>query len=225
MIDNKVVEITGVNGEKCIRELLDSSHQEVKRLFALAYDNIAGNNHVSDDSPKKYFFPNVAIKSCNIEIDGRNFYDQAINDSVKQYDEVRKLSTGQGDDCTTGCLLDYKYFKGNYKLLAADLSKQKALGADSRAIQQIIFTGKISSSKYTNNNLLHSWTIKSNNAWILQINNKNVVTSKVNIKLSDTQIKKLRMSLKMFDGNNLPHELLLTKRQKTKFQIKKHIWK
>ena len=70
------------------------------------------------------------------------FYDQAINDTIKQYDEVKKISTGQGDDCTTGCLLDFAYFKKNYKLIAVDLSKQKALDADSRAIQQIIFTGK-----------------------------------------------------------------------------------
>ena len=51
--------------------------------------------------------------------------------------------TGQGDDYTTGCLLDFAYFEKNYRLIAADLSKQKALDADSRAIQQIIFTGKI----------------------------------------------------------------------------------
>ena len=55
------------------------------------------------------------------------FYDQAINDTIKQYDEVKKISTGQGDDCTTGCLLDFAYFKKNYKLIAVDLSKQKAL--------------------------------------------------------------------------------------------------
>ena len=43
-------------------------------------------------------------------VDGRNFYDQPINDLIKQYDEVRKVSTGQGDDYTTGCSLDYAYF-------------------------------------------------------------------------------------------------------------------
>ena len=61
---------------------------------------------------------------------------------AKQHDEVRNVSTGEGDDYTTGCLLDFTYFNKNYKLFAADLSKQKALDADSRAIQQIIFTGK-----------------------------------------------------------------------------------
>ena len=58
-------------------------------------------------------------------IDGRNFYDQPINDLIKQYDEVRKVSTGKGDDYITGCFLDYAYFKNNYSLIAAHLSKKK----------------------------------------------------------------------------------------------------
>ena len=89
------------------------------------------------------FLPRVKIENYNIDIDGRNFYDQPINNSIKQYDEIRKISTGQGDDYTTGCLLDYAFFDKYYRLIAADLSKQKVLDADSRAIQQIIFTGKI----------------------------------------------------------------------------------
>ena len=140
---NKVVEIAAVNDVQHIRELLESSCQGVKRLFVLAYNNTAGNNQASVDSYKKYFLPRVKIDNYNIEINVRNFYDQPTNDSIKQYDEVRKMSTGQGDDYTTGCLLDYSYFRKNYRLLAADLSKQKALDADSRAIQQIIFTGTI----------------------------------------------------------------------------------
>ena len=62
---------------------------------------------------------------------------------IKQYDEVRKVSTGHGDDCTTGSLSDYVYFKDKYKLIVADLSKQKALDADLRAIQQMIFQGVV----------------------------------------------------------------------------------
>ena len=53
-------------------------------------------------------------------IDEGNFYDQPINDTIKQYNEVRKEPTGYGDDYTTGCLLDYAYFKDNYKLIAVD---------------------------------------------------------------------------------------------------------
>ena len=149
VIDNKEVNINNINEEKYIRKLLDSSYQGVKRLFVLAYDNTAGNDQVSIDSFKKYFLPRVKIENYNIEIDGRNFYDQPINDSIKQYDEIRKISTGQGDDYTTGCLLDFAYFEKNYRLIAADLSKQKNLGADLRAIQKIIFTSKI---KVTTNN-------------------------------------------------------------------------
>ena len=66
----------------------------------------------------------VKIENYNIEIDGRNFYDQLVNDPIKQYDEVRKISTGQGDDYTTGCLLDFTYFEKNCRLIAADLSKK-----------------------------------------------------------------------------------------------------
>ena len=96
---------------------------------------------------RKYFLPRVEVKNYNLEIYGRNFYDEPINNLIKQYDEVRETSTGQGDDYTTGCLLGFAYFENNYRLLAADLSKQKALDADSRAIQQIIFTGKIKATE------------------------------------------------------------------------------
>ena len=140
---NKVVETTAVNNVTYIRELLDSSCRGVKLLFVLAFNNTAGNDQVSVHSYKKYFLPRVKIDNYKIEIDGRNFYDQPINNSIKQYDEVRKISNRQGDGYTASCLLDYSYFRKKYRLIAADLSKQKALDADSRAIQQIIFTGKI----------------------------------------------------------------------------------
>ena len=109
-------------------------------MFALSY--AGGDNITDEDSYRKYFLPRIKIENYNIKIDGRNFYDQPINNSIKQYDEIRKISTGQGDDYTTDCLLDFSYFEKNYRLTAADLSKQKALDAVSRAIQQIIFTGK-----------------------------------------------------------------------------------
>ena len=76
-------------------------------------------------------------------IDGRNFYDQPINDLIKQYNEVRNTSTGQGDHYATRCLLGYAYFKDNYRLIAVDFSKKKALDTDPRAIQQIVFQGLV----------------------------------------------------------------------------------
>ena len=59
------------------------------------------------------------------------------------YDNIRKIATSQGDDYTTGCLLDYAYFKNYYKMIVIDLSKQQALDADPRAIQQINFTANL----------------------------------------------------------------------------------
>ena len=64
----------------------------------------------------------------------------------KKYDEIRKIATGKGDDYTTGCLLDYQYFKDHYQLIAVDLSKQKELDADPRAIQQIEFYGMLNTN-------------------------------------------------------------------------------
>ena len=110
--------------------------------FVIAYQRGVAN-YVNEEAFNKYFLPKVTTEKYNVEIDGRNFYDKAIIDSIKQYDEVRKISAGQGDDYTTGCLLDIADFEKNYRLIAVDLSKQKALDADPKAIQQIIFTGKI----------------------------------------------------------------------------------
>ena len=90
VIDNKIVVITAVNEEKHIRELFDSSCQGVNRLFVLAYENTEGDNQVSVNSFKKHFLPRVKIGNYNIKVDRRNLCDQSVNDSIKQYDEVRK---------------------------------------------------------------------------------------------------------------------------------------
>ena len=73
-------------------------------------------------------------------------YDQSINDQTKKYDEIRKIATGKEDDYTTGCLLHYQYFKDHYQLIVVDLSKQKQLDADPRAIQQIGFYGMLNTN-------------------------------------------------------------------------------
>ena len=74
-------------------------------------------------------------------IDGKSFFDQLIKNDKITYDNIRKIASGQGDDYTTGCLLNYVYFKKYYKIIAIDLSKQQKLDADPWAIQQINFTG------------------------------------------------------------------------------------
>ena len=99
------------NENECIRERLYASFQGVNKLFVFPY--ASGNNVTDENLYKKYFLPRNEIKNYNIKIDGRNFYGQSINDSSKQYDEIRKKSTGQGDDYTTGSLLDFSYFEKN----------------------------------------------------------------------------------------------------------------
>ena len=129
------------NANEYIRERLVASIPGVKKLFVLAYGK--ENDDATENGHRKYFLPRMKIKNYNIEIDIRNLYDQSINDLIKQYEEIRKISRGQGDDYTTVCLLDYVYFKDDFRLITADLSKQKALDPDAKAIQQIIFTGQV----------------------------------------------------------------------------------
>ena len=74
-------------------------------------------------------------------IDGKNFFDQPVKNDMRTYDNIRKIATGQGDDYTTGFLIDYPYLKDYYKMMAIDLSKQQALNSDLKAIQQINSTG------------------------------------------------------------------------------------
>ena len=73
-------------------------------------------------------------------INGENFFHQPIKNKKTTYENIRKIAAGQGDDYTTGCLLDYSYFADTYKMIAVDLSKKQALNVDPRAIQQINFT-------------------------------------------------------------------------------------
>ena len=58
-------------------------------FFFFAYIGGNGNNIIEEDSYQKYFLPRLKIENYNIEIDGRNFYHQPINDSIKQYDEIQ----------------------------------------------------------------------------------------------------------------------------------------
>ena len=118
--------------------LINPSFQGVNRLFVLSFEN---ENDRSLHST--YYLPKVEIKDYNVMIDGRNFFDQPINSMNKTYENIRKIATGKGDDYTTGCLLDYTYFKENYKMIAIDLSKQQELDAEPRAVQQINFTANL----------------------------------------------------------------------------------
>ena len=74
---------------------------------------------------------------------GKTFFDQPVKSDMRPCNNIRKTVTGQADDYTTGCLLDYNYFDNYYKMIAIDLSKQQALDADPKVIQQINFTGNL----------------------------------------------------------------------------------
>ena len=121
-----------------LNHLIERSFQGVNRLFVLAFEN---DNHGTIHD--RYYLPIVEIKDYNIMINGENFFDQPIKNNNVTYENIRKIAIGQGDDYTTGCLLDYSYFSDTYKMIAVDLSKQQALDADPRAIQQINFIANL----------------------------------------------------------------------------------
>ena len=85
---------------------------------------------------KEYYLPNAEIKDYNVMVDVKNFFDQPMKENKVTYENIRKIATGQRDDYTTGCLLDYPYFKDSYKIMAVNLSK---FAVNSKAIQQTNF--------------------------------------------------------------------------------------
>ena len=127
-----------VNTKSKLNHLVEPSFQGVNRLLVLALENDAQRT-----SSKRYYLLNVEIKDYNVMIDGKNFFDQLVKTNNVTYKNIRKIATGQGDDYTTGCLLDYIYFKNYCKMIAVDLSKQQVPDADPKAIQQINFTANL----------------------------------------------------------------------------------
>ena len=127
-----------------LNHLVEPSFQEVNRFFVLVFED--DDNRTARNS---YYLPTVEIKDYNIMINGGNFFDQPIKNNKVTYENIGKIVIGQGDDYTTGCLLDYSYFADTYKMIAVDLSKQQALDADPRAIQQINFTANLDRAGYT----------------------------------------------------------------------------
>ena len=98
--------------------LINPSFQGVNRLFVLSFENENGRT-----SHSGYYLPKVELKDYNIKIDGKIFFDEPINKDIKTSENIRKITTGQGDDYLAGCLLDYPYFKKNYKMITIDLIK------------------------------------------------------------------------------------------------------
>ena len=121
------------------RYFLESNFVGVNRLFVLVYSNQDANS--KRFKTRRYYLPKGIIDNYNVIINGKNFYDQPIDSDIKRYEEIRKLTTGHGEDYATACLLDYDYIKCHYRLIVVDLSRQKELDADLKAIQQIEFVG------------------------------------------------------------------------------------
>ena len=121
-----------------LNHFVEPSFQGTSRLFVLAFENDRQRTRT-----RGYYIANLEIKNYNVMINGENFFDQPIKNNKVTYENMRKIATGQGDDYTTGCLLDYPYFKDIYKMIAIDLSKHQILDSDSRVVQQINFTADL----------------------------------------------------------------------------------
>ena len=116
--------------------LIDPTFTNVKRLSVLSFQRIAGENNTAKnyrDSFSHYYVPNVRIKYFNVLIDGKSFFDFPVKNEEEVYEKIIEMSSN--NDYTTGNLLDFGYFKKDYKLIAIDLSKQAKL----KDAQQIIF--------------------------------------------------------------------------------------
>ena len=119
--------------------LVEPSFQEVNKIFVLRFEN-----DTQRTSHSSCYLPNIEIENHNVMINGENLFNQPIKNNKITYENISKIATGKGDDCTTGCLLNYPYFKDSHKMIAVDLSKQEILNrGDPRAIQQTNFTANL----------------------------------------------------------------------------------
>ena len=95
--------------------LIEPRFQGINRLFVLGFEDDA--QRISNT---KYYLPNLEIKDYNVMTDGKKIFDQPIKNDKVTDEDIRKIATGGGDDYTTGCLLDYIYFKKYYQMIAVD---------------------------------------------------------------------------------------------------------
>ena len=126
-------------------------------MSAAGNDNANGNdnNIICTIKDAKLCFPVVTLSARDNQILTKllskglersiywNEYKTKSEEMKNQYEEIRKLKTGQGEDYTTGCLLDYDYIKSHYRLTVLDSSRQKEVDTDPKAIQQIEFAGHL----------------------------------------------------------------------------------
>ena len=127
------------NNNNNLNYLIDPTFTNVNRLFVLSFERIEENNVKKDhrDSFSQYYVPNVEIKDFNVLIDGKSFFDLPVKNEEETYEKI--IEKSKNNDYTTGNLLDFAYFKENYRLVAIDLSKQ----TKSKDPQQINFISKL----------------------------------------------------------------------------------
>ena len=139
---------------------LDPSFQGVNRFFVMAYNRVDGQP--TRNGQRKYYLLRISLNKYNVIIDGKNFYDNPIESDIEKYRELKKVIIRKGEDYITGSLLDYNYFDKHYKLVAVDLSKEKELEADPRAIQQIEFKYMLGTNSTTH------WVLEKSKETILE---------------------------------------------------------
>ena len=125
---------------KNLNYLIDPTFINIKRLFVLSFQRIAGENNTTKDHRDSFshnYVSNARIKDFNVLTDGKSFFDLPVKNEEEAYEKIMDMSNN--NDYTTGNLLDFAYFKENYKLIAIDLSKQTKL----KDPQQISFIGKL----------------------------------------------------------------------------------
>ena len=127
------------NNNNNLNYLIDPTFTNVNRLFVLSYKRIEEDNVKKDyrDSFSHYYVPKVQIKDFNVLIDGKSFFDLPIKNEEEAYEKIIDMSNN--NNYMTGNLLDFAYYKENYRLIAIDLSKQTII----KDPQQINFIGKI----------------------------------------------------------------------------------
>ena len=122
-----------------LNHLIDPTFMEVNRLFVLSFEGIEESNaqKYHRDSFSHYYVPNVRIKDFNVLIDGKKFFGLPVKNEEEAYEKIIEMS--KNNDYTSGNLLDFAYFKENFRFIAIDLSKQTKL----RDPRQINFIGKL----------------------------------------------------------------------------------
>ena len=119
-----------------IFRFLNWSKFSVKRLFVLTFENNANRK-----AQTEWFFPRVDIDNYNVMIDEQYFFDQPVINDLRKFEIILKVASGQGDDYAIDYLLDYAYFKENYKTIAIDLSNNNHLMLIWKQISKLILLG------------------------------------------------------------------------------------